>query len=254
MALTFVSGGSNRVDFGSAAALDDLTAYTAILCVYPTDTTSGRRFFNKGADNNGTAVWWDWSTAGDIACVCNRATTDATAIATSPLTQNAWQELAVTYSNALGFNVYTRPLTGLFTETSYTGTPVAGSGARLDDSAQSLIWGNRDEIDAAFGGAISCAKFFSAKLTLAELNQHAYGDPHLASNLVYAELGWNGTGTQIDYSGNGNDGAVTGATVSDHAPTINPFRNKQMLPYVVAAASGVTIPVFMNHYRNQGAA
>ena len=246
MALTFTSGSANRVDFGSNASLDNLSAYTAILCVYPTDATSGRRFFNKGVDNNGTAVWWDWTTAGDVACVCNRVT-DSTAIATNPLTQNAWQQLAVSYSDAAGFNVFTRLLDEVFVETSYTGTPVVGSGARIDDSAEPLIWGNRNELDAGFGGQISCAKFFDAKLTLAQLNQYAFDDPKLASNVVNAELGWAGTGTQVDYSGNQNDGTVTGATVSSHPGVFNPFRNKQLLPYVVATAS-TTVPPLRRRY------
>lgn len=219
MALTFVSSSSDRADFGSNAALDNLSAYTAIMCIYPTDTTSGRRFFNKGLDNNGTAVWWDWSTAGDIACVCNRVT-DSVAIATNPLTQNIYQFLAVTYSDAAGFNVYTRPLSsGVFTEVSYTGTPVAGSGARIDDSAESLIFFNRNELDAGFGGSGSCVKFFNAKLTLDELNKQTYRAQYPSSLLLYSELGIsNGTGQQVDRSSGQNHGTVTGATLAFHPP------------------------------------
>ncbi len=221
MALTFVSGGTDRVDFGSDAALDNLSEYTAIMCVYPTDNVSGRRFFNKGVDNNGTAVWWDWATAGDIACVCNRATTDSTAIATNPLTQNIYQFLAVSYSDAAGFNVYTRPINnGVFTEASYTGTPVSGAGARIDDSGEPLIFFNRNEIDAAFGGSGSCVKFFNAKLTLDELNKQTYRAHYPSSLLIYSELGIsNGTGQQVDRSSGQNHGTVTGTTLAFHPPT-----------------------------------
>lgn len=242
MSLTFTSGSSDRVDFGSDAALDDLSAYSAIIAIYPTDQVSGRRFFNKGLDNNGTAVWWDWTTSGDIACVCNRATTDATAIASTPLSLNTWAELAVTYSDAAGFNVYVRSLTGVFSEVSYTGTPVAGSGARIDDSAESLIVGNRNEIDAGFGGQISHFKFFNEKLTLAELNVHAFKHNFPSNNLVYSEF-WS-SGTQIDLSGNQNDGTVTGATESNPAPTISPFNTGNFsVPYIVAAASTTISPL-----------
>ncbi len=39
----------------------------------------------------------------------------------------------------------------------------------------------------------------------------------------YYELGFNGTGSQADWSGNGNAGTVTNATIADHVPLGPPF-------------------------------
>ena len=55
-------------------------------------------------------------------------------------------------------------------------------------------------------------------LALAEIQRQQFRPHPLASTLVFCMLGYAGTGTQPDWSGNGNNGTVTGATVADHVP------------------------------------
>ena len=61
-------------------------------------------------------------------------------------------------------------------------------------------------------------------------------------------------GTQPDWSGNGNSGAVTGATVADHVPLGPPFGfDPEWQGITTVAAGGVTMPRFYHHYqRNTG--
>ena len=55
-------------------------------------------------------------------------------------------------------------------------------------------------------------------LSLAEITQHWMRSQNHANSKVLMHVGYNGTGTQADWSGHGNSGTVTGATVSAHVP------------------------------------
>ena len=233
MALDFTNATSAVVDYGSDASLDNLSAFTIIVTAYPTALTSGRRYFAKGLDNNGLAMWMDWTTSGAIATQVDRSTSPDQAVSTLTVSTNTWIQIAMTYDTTNGINIFTRSLNAPFSEVGYS-TNNIGSGTRIDDSAQPFVVGNRVELDTSFPGRIDDIKVINARLSLAELNWHAF-KPVFAENVVlFSKLGWQGTSTQVDYSGNQNDGTVTGATLTNHAPLVNPFSLSNFnVPYVV---------------------
>ena len=89
----------------------------------------------------------------------------------------------------------------------------------------------------------------SSELTLNQIIAQQYR-PHVRSDSqVFMHLGFNGTGTQPDLTGKGNNGTVTGAVVADHVPLGPPFGfDIPWAPVAVAAAAGSFPPrrSFMN--------
>lgn len=219
MALTFGGAISDRVDHGSAASLDDLDPYTYLLWVYPTTLTNNRGFVGKG---NTTKNFKLNGTGGNLQIVVARATTSTSYITNdTPLsTLNKWYCIATSFESAAAagevVNIYSGDLSTTVAERTY-GTSTDGSGAVTTDASASLIVGNNAS-GTAFQGRIAVCLIWNRKLTLGEIKDQQF-HPHKTSGCVlYSICGYNGTGTQADLSGSGNNGTVTGATQSDHVP------------------------------------
>lgn len=227
MALTFGAASSNRVDCGSAAALDDMAAVTVLAWVYCTTRTSSRTIISKFRGSLGSG--WRLSlqgTSGDVQFEWARATTYALGLTnTAPVVTNSWVFLAASCDKSTAPKIYEGTLTSLAVESTYT-TSRAGAGAFGSDAARYLALGNADNAATptlAFQGRISHAAVFDSVLSLDEI-QSWQNNPRPLIGAKAALGEWNlgldpiGTGTQPDLSGNGNDGTVTGATVSVHTP------------------------------------
>ena len=55
-------------------------------------------------------------------------------------------------------------------------------------------------------------------MPLAQMQALQFNLHPTTNTLLLSHYGYNGTGTQPDWSGNGHNGTVTGATVADHVP------------------------------------
>jgi len=89
--------------------------------------------------------------------------------------------------------------------------------------------------------------YFDRALSLGEIRSLQFHPRVLSGCVLYSHYGFNGTGTQPDWSGKGNSGTVTGATVSNHVPLGSPFGFDDPLPYIVTPSS--VVPLFEKHYR-----
>ena len=101
----------------------------------------------------------------------------------------------------------------LGTNTDIGGTP---------DDLSAVNWrlGNNGGVSLAADASYSMMAVFDSVLTEAEIQAWQFGFLTGAAPKLYAEYGLLGTGTQLDWSGNGYDGTVTSGAVADHAPIV----------------------------------
>lgn len=222
MALTFGAATTDRVQLD--AGLDNVVPETVLLWAYVTTLANNRTFWNKGADNFNRGPTID-GTSGAVRYFVNRATTDGDArSATGVLATNTWTLLAVTFDLTDGPRIYTGTLDALAAEVSYAFRAV-GAGALADDSGEGFRIGNHTFGTLALQGRIARIARFRRLFTLAEIIRWQFRPYTDADCDIFIELGFNGTGTQPNWTtlGAGIDGTVTGATVGAHVPLGPPF-------------------------------
>lgn len=233
MALTFGGATSDRVDIAGSASLNDLSTFTLLAWVYPTTLTGARQVCSFRRDASGTSgmQFRIAGTTTEMTLRVNQATTSANyATNSGAIALNTWCYLAATYDNNGGsplIKIYHGRLSSLVVEGTY-GTTTAGSGARTAEAGGTHMWGNRvittTNFDSAWPGRIAFGQFYNRVLSLGELSLLQYSPTVLSGCVNYIHLGFNGTGTQPDWSGNGNSGTITGATLTpDHVPLRAPF-------------------------------
>lgn len=228
MSLILGANTSDRDSCGSAAGLDGLTAFTVMLWVYITTRTDLRILVSK---INGGTLGWVWrlqSTSGNSQFLWIRATQNLSYINTgTPFALNTWVCAAATLdqggtASAL-VKMYFGGLTTTLAAASGYSVTQDGSGAYTSADAQNLVCGNSDGAVAALQGSEAVAMHWNRVLSLGELKQQQFR-PHKTSGcILLSHLGYGGTGTQPDYSGSGNNGTVTGATVGAHVPLAAAF-------------------------------
>lgn len=220
-ALTFGGATSDRVNIGSATSLDNMTAITVLCWVYPTTLTDDRIIVSKyrGASAEG----WQFGlvgTSGDLKFYWERAVTDLNYFTTStPLATNSWRFIAAAINQTgPSANIYSGTLATESAAATLSGSSVAGSGAFNSDAARSAMIGNRDATtpNVPFQGRIATVMIVNREMSAGEIKAWQFR-PRIVSGTV-GLYHLNGTGTQADWSGNGNAGTVTGASQADHVP------------------------------------
>lgn len=223
MAAVFGANTIDKIATTDAASirLTEASLFTWLGWVYITTFTSGRRTMAKNAQdgNGGPNMILTGTTEfqGNFAASVVNATATSTGVS---LALNTWYCLGMTFdpNAAQQIHLFVGSLTALMAEVAYAGgsTNIVGTSASLAD----LTIGNWSGTGLAFQGRIAHAAQFNRVLTLAEQQQWQFRPARpLTSGCVFLAIpGLVGTGTQPDYSGNGNTGAVTGATVGDHVP------------------------------------
>lgn len=227
MSILLAKNSSNKILFGSASGLDDLDPYTMLLWIYPTDLTAL-------AANIGVLLFKDLPTqffvrdTGALVAWRNRATTRSDAeTAGGYITTNVWQMIACVFNSAGAagqiMRLYRGTLTALAAEASYA-SQVDGAGVLNSDAAAELELGNA----SAYGNFNAAIRFATVgvvarALSLAEIRDWQFNPRPGAGARLFSHLGYNGTGTQPDWSGNGNAGTLTGGSVAAHVPLALPF-------------------------------
>ena len=236
MALNFAADG-RHVNCGSGSSIDDLTTFTMMWWLNPTSLAASSFLASKTPVGYGT--WRDvyCNVNGQVRVEFKRATTGMTVYAVNgTLAAGAWQCIAVTWDGSNAAKIYKGTLAAALAEASYA-TSTAGSGAYSSDAAEALFLGAGPNITQRFNGSIAWVGLWNREMTLAELQSQQFR-PRVTSGCVgFWMLGANGTATQADWSGNGNSGSVTGATVADHVPLGSWFGGVLALPYVVAGGT-----------------
>lgn len=243
--LDFSGLSSHRVNIGSGASLDNVNAGTLIVRGRLGSIADGR-FFQKGTFGSSDYHYFGINGAQSrLEFSRKRATTDCGAQATfanfSGHATNQWGWYAAVWNTA-GVNGDQK----LFYATD--GTPFAepsayfsqgvGSGAVGDNSAADAFLGNNAGLALALPGRMARVILYNVALTLAQLRAIQFSHLVLAGRIGHWELGWTGTGTQVDYSGRGNTGTVTGATLAAGPPDASVFggRVKRSYPIVVSSS------------------
>jgi len=226
MSLSFGAVNTDRVVLATSTLLDVGNPFTVAGWFYPTTLTSGRILFAKAG---GLYVVDLSGTGGDLRLQWNRAGGSTSFITNdTPLANlNQWYFVAgvmdTTASAGNVGSIYTGTLTTAVVESTY-GTATDGAGGV---GTNGLAWaiGNRGAgtQNLSFEGRIAWAGLWTRALTLANLRELQYRMMNTVDCQVFMHLGHQGTGTQIDYSGNKINGTVTGATVAAHVLLSSPW-------------------------------
>lgn len=253
MALTFGAATSDRVDCGSGASIDDLNPFTWLFWCYATNNTANRALGSKESGSNSKRLRLSGTggSAGNLRVEVVRATTNTDYITNdTPLgTLNTWKCVAITFDSAASagqiVNIYSGTRSVVLAESTY-GTATDGSGTPSSEAAGSFYIGNRAGLASSFQGRIAVCMIWNRALTLAELIEQQFR-PHKTSGCVmFTRVGYNGTGTQPDWSGNGNAGTVTGATLTPDDVPLGPMGGfgigeEAWVPYVPPSGGGYLI-------------
>jgi hypothetical protein len=244
MALTFGSSTTNKVDCGSAASLDNLpSAGTMTVCGWMKPTTGATQGVVAKANSTGANNGWRiiQSNTNRLQMVVEALSGGETNYqsATNSVTA-VWTFFAAAFNSANGanekINLYLGTRAALATEVSY-GSRSDGASVSAD-ATYSLEIGNLTTAGSfSYRGSIAWVGIWNTELTLAQIQALQFRRRVTSGCVGFWELGYNGTGTVPDWSGNANAGTNTSGTVTDHVPL--PYRRGRGLwlpPTVTAAA------------------
>lgn len=167
-------GADDRVDVGSDATLDNLSAMTIVAWIKP-DTLGegpslGRIIGKTSSAGTTTAGGWtlNLDTTNRLTFDVDYNTTDfRQRAANNSITLNQWQQVAVTWTGSATATNAKLYVNGV--ETSYA-TTTNGTGGRVDDSAQSISIGNPPgRTDRTFDGKIDNVRIYNRALSAAEI-------------------------------------------------------------------------------------
>ena len=228
MARTF-NGTSDHIAFGSDAACDQLSAFTAYALIRPTaNVTSERQVLTKMNSSFFGKMYIAMQNQNQVFCYINRATTDCNAFtANDTITINTWNVVIVTWAgSAAAPIIYVCALGG--TPANVTNTSQIGSGSLQDDSSATLRIATRDPLDATmFAGGIADCALWNRVLNSTEINNLGAGNsPEFnTSGLVFASRITGSASPEINSTG-GTNGTVTGTTLLTHPSVTYPGANK----------------------------
>jgi hypothetical protein len=257
MALNFASG--QYVNAGSATSLDELatinTAFTVWAWVYRTSNGGNQHIMTKdGSFPSGWAFICDNSPGeGTLRFVVFKTSTgsnwaDYVSVA-GQIPLNTWTFVAAYHSSdvagASTMKLYVGGLGTNAAEPTYNLQQAGSNGAPSTDAAYNLYVGNLQRATTfPFLGRIARAGVVRRALTVDEIRQIQFGtipQCNVPNTLMLLDL--HGTGTQNDHSGNGNTGAVTSATVVDHAPLVAPYGPEEWAVVWQNAGGGGSAPL-----------
>jgi hypothetical protein len=240
MALRFADATTDKANFGSAASIDNIDSGTIAICFKPANISNALRQLvikSTGVGDLGWTIFRPGVSGATLNLQVSKSVVAQTVSTGAVITANEWQTVAFTWSMTSGGpKAYRGTLTSTLIDISTT--PDDGTGTKVDDSSGDFRVGSRDGASAALPCDVAWVGLWTRVLSLGELQAQQTRPHPTAGCVLFSVLGYNGTGTQPDWSGNGNVGTVTGATLADHAPI--PFRRVGQLyaPYAVAAPGG----------------
>ena len=234
MALNF-NGTDHQVNFGSNPTLDDLGPSTYMLIYKPTTLDATFRYLYRKFVSGGTSINHHDS---DIECTRVYSGSEMSVVSTGNVISsgNWYISFFVDGGDAVDPHIYHALLGSPLAEVSY-GAQDAPSGTLTTDASASVLVGFRDD-PRKFIGDISRVAVWEEVCDLAACQRNYWRFLANPNMRLFCELGYgHGTGTQLDLSGNGNDGAVTGAALANHPP-MPPFTRMRAanFPFLQIAA------------------
>ena len=231
MARTF-GGVSDQIAFGSEAALDDLSPYTAMALVRTTgDVTDERILLSKFTSGYVGTIHLGATGGGGnnnkIYTYVSGSTPWYAESAVNALVANTWRVVVATWAGGVSAapKLWACTRGDAIAEDSYTGTPTGGNG-RGSDASATLRIGARDALDATFfaGGLAECA-LWNRVLSADELNALGKGFAPAffpSGRVMYSPVDGRSS-PELNYAGT-THGTVTGTTYLEHPPVIYPSR------------------------------
>lgn len=233
MSLVFGGNTTDRADFGSPAALDNLHAstFSGWTWLYRTGNGTNQHVITK--DQTSYSGWdlvlLNSPGEGAVSVLVFRNTSNAqfTSNGSNLVALNTWTFVGWSYDPAGSpqIRIFKGDLGATVAEVSGYATTTAGSGTAKDDSGANLYVGNLQRANTnPFKGRIARVGLATGLLAAADFQriQFTTAPETRPSGFVWgSEL--LDTGTQVDLSGAGNNGSVTGAVVGDHLPLMAPF-------------------------------
>lgn len=259
MALLF-SSATHTVNVGTGiGSLADLTYWAWI---NPTAVDVSYGLFGKGTSGGGNRRTFevrDTVTDDALFGLVDCAVTDAVSeSAAGTVVSGVDQFVMMTYDGSATktVRIYHGTRATAPSEVSYAIGPTAGSGAEGDNSGASQFIGSFGS--GSSGGTdkhMSNCGIVNRVVTASERLELWSGTRFFVpGTLGLYTLGFPGTGSQRDWSGNGNHGTVTGAAESAHPPLRHPFQYRRRgRIYVPAAAAGDAVPQVWAQYRRRHA-
>ena len=240
MALNF-NGIDHQVSFGSPTTLDNLAASTYMFIYKPATLDSTFRYlYRKVVDPGGTNINHHDS---DLEFTRGYGITNLVAFSTGDIISsgNCYISFFVDGGASVAPHIYHAQLGSLLTEPSYAqqDTP---TGTLDTDASASLLVGFRDST-RRFIGDVSRVAVWAEAFSLADCQMNYWRFLANVNMRLFCELGYgHGTGTQLDWSGNGNDGTVTGAALANHPPIVPVLpRWSASIPVIEVAAVAASL-------------
>jgi len=241
MALNLTLLTTDKIDFGSPSGLDDVEPITiAMWCKVATHSkNSTARLFSKAQysaeiRHNAGNTW---------GILFFRVYSTTNGLANSPddtIVPDTWQFFAFTMpAPGSSPRIFAGDLNTLVAEVPSYKTQTDPVGTLTSDASSSLIYGNRSGQVDATPGDHAWFGIYDSVLTLGQLQALQFATAKQTSSCILnTHFGFNGTGTQQDWSGKSHTATTTGAVVADHVP-IGPQYGYDFMPaFAVIAAVG----------------
>lgn len=242
MALDFTGGDTDRVNIGSGSDIDNLHTGSQLWLVYLDATTGTTVLFSKFNDSEAGKIFQIVN--GNANFKMAGSTGDAERNNNTTLATGKWVWLAATWDGITNTpDMYYAP--NIEDKLALdNGSSNAGSGTAVDEASFSAIigtygFGSTPTIESlSVNGRIARFMYFDAKLTLAQLISEQFHPDQRGNCKDWHEFGLYlpSTGNQLDLSGHGNTGTVTGATLIAHAPISIPKFDRFTIPQIPASA------------------
>ena len=234
---------NRKIVVSSAAPLEGMTEFSMLVWVKLLAASAKDDGVLYREDSGGALVYrliMD-DTSGNMQFFVNRAGGGGFKVSSSlGLTVGDWKCVAVSFDATNHTDIFIGDLSTSLAAPTLS-TDVDGAGAMNTNNGLFTI-GNSEDNQATrfFTGSIAVVKHFDKRLTLQQLIAEQWGNANLVDRNYYAELGYSGTSTQVDWSRNANNGTITGGTIADHVPLRMPFGFDAVnMPFAVAAAGRI---------------
>lgn len=231
-ALSFKGLSGDRVEDVKGTAVTNLGTFTILAWVYATTVTGNTSIWAAPdtASQVSACGMRVNDTSGNIRFSCLQTTTGTSYITNdSPVAANTWTFVAGSYDQSATprHKTYAGTLNSLATLRT-NATASDGSGTKTtEDGTGGPLWGNRNlaGFTSGWAGSIAVAMVYNRVLTQNEIRSLQFFPRCMSGCVTYHWFGFNGTGTQTDYSGKKVSGTVTGALMATSTKSQVPLRS-----------------------------
>ena len=207
-------GNDDTVSFGDVTIIDGAAALTAIAWLNIDVAAPSSAYSVLRKDGSFNAQFFGGA-SNDVACSI-WATTLGPGRITHTWGTGAWNQYLCRWDNGVigGDSEIYKDLTSL-------GTIDGNDTSTIANSANQLRFGGTEASPPVedYDGKMSYVRYYTRYLTLVELTEEFYRPGIIPANLVGFWPLW-GDSTEIDLSGNGNTGTVSGSTANSAGPPI----------------------------------